>query len=135
MDLNKTMAIAKAGMKAQSDRMRIITQNIANADSAAEVPGGAPYRRKMLTFKNKLDKELGVELVKASKYSYDNSSYQYKYEPGNPLATADGYVAYPNVDLVIEQADLHEAQRTYEANLGVIDTTKTMLSRTIGLIK
>jgi len=134
-DLNKVASIAMAGLKAQSIRMRVIAQNIANADSVAEVPGGLPYRRKTLTFKNQLDKQLGVPLVKPAKYGYDTSDFQYKYEPGNPLAGVGGYVAYPNVDPVIEQADLREAQRTYEANLGVIDTTRTMLSKTIGLIK
>src|ERR1700677_1261841 len=134
-DLNNVMVIAGAGMKAESARMRVTAENIANADSVAQVPGGNPYRRKTLTFKNELDKKLGVNLVKVAKYGTDTSDYQYKYEPGNPLADINGYVAYPNVNVVIEPAAMREAQRSYEANLGVIDTTRTMLNKTISLIK
>jgi flagellar basal-body rod protein FlgC len=134
-DLNNVMAIAGAGMKAQSARMRVTSENIANADSVAQVPGGNPYRRKTLTFKNELDKKLGVNLVKVAKDGTDTSDYQYKYEPGNPLADVNGYVAYPNVNVVIEQADMREAQASYEANLNVIDTTRSLLNNTISLIK
>ena len=122
-------------MRAQSERMRIVAENIANVDSTAQIPGGAPYRRKTVSFKNELDKTMGINKVKVSKYGYDTSDFQYKYEPSSPVASIDGYVAYPNIDIVVEQADMREAQRSYEANLGVIDTTKTMLSKTISLIK
>jgi flagellar basal-body rod protein FlgC len=135
MDLSKTLRISAAGLEAQGTRMRTISENIANADSLASEPGGQPYRRKMVTFKNVLDKQVGADMVKADKVIADKSEFQKRYDPSHPAADADGYVQTPNVNSLIEVMDLRQAQRSYEANLNVIETSKTMLLRTIDLLR
>jgi flagellar basal-body rod protein FlgC len=135
MDINKAMAVSAAGMKAQGTRIKVIAENLANADSTAEAPGDLPYRRQVVTFKNILDRHLGVETVRVAAIGVDRSDFQRRYEPGNPVADADGYVLGPNVNAIVESMDLQEAQRSYDANLNVIDTAKTMLSHTIGLLQ
>jgi flagellar basal-body rod protein FlgC len=135
MPLSDTMQIAAAGMKAQDDRLRIIAENLANADSTGEAPGVEPYRRKTVQFKNVLDKELGMEVVKISKRGYDTSDFRKKFDPSHPAADQDGYVLYPNVDPIIEMMDMQEARRTYEANLNVVQVSKAMLAQTIDLLR
>jgi len=100
--LTDTMQISSAGMRAQGERMRIIAENVANAESTATTPGGAPYRRKTIEFQNVLNKELGVETVSVAKRGYDNSAFNKKYDPTHPAADAQGYVQYPNVNPIIE---------------------------------
>lgn len=135
MDMINAFHIAGSGMKAQSDRLRVISQNIANADSVANTADGTPYRRKVLSFKNVLDREIGADLVKVKKYGFDKSDFRMKYEPGHPAANEEGYVKYPNVNPILEMVDMREAQRGYEANLNVIEVSKTMLQQTIGLLR
>ncbi|NDF11789.1 MAG: flagellar basal body rod protein FlgC [Proteobacteria bacterium] len=134
-DIKDSITIAGAGMKAQSTRMRIAAENIANADSTASTPGGDPYRRKTVTFKNTLDKELGLKTVKVSKVGTDPSEFLSEYNPTHPAADSDGYVKRPNINVQIEQADVKEAQRSYEANLSVIDVSRSMVSRTLELMR
>jgi len=134
MDLVKSLHIAASGMKAQSDRLRIVSENIANADSVGERPGEQPYRRKTITFKNELDRELGINKVEVARYGVDRSAFQKKYEPNHPAADAEGYVLQPNVNPMIEMMDMREARRGYEANLNIIEVSKSMLQQTIGLI-
>ena len=122
-------------MQAQNARMRTIAENLANADSLAESPGADPYRRKMLTFKNALDRATGVELVRPDKVIRDKSDFQKRYDPNHPAADADGYVQAPNVNSLIEVMDMRQAQRGYEANLSVIEVAKTMLLRTIDILR
>jgi flagellar basal-body rod protein FlgC len=112
-----------------------VAENLANADSVAEVPGGDPYRRKVITFRNALDKQLGLETVQVSKVGVDQSDFRVKYEPGNPAADGKGYVKLPNVNSLIEMTDMREAQRSYEANLRAIEVARNMLQRTIDLIR
>ena len=135
MDLVNSMNIAAYGMKAQGDRLRVVSQNIANAESVGKTPDQIPYRRKVLSFRNALDKELGTEVVKVSKYSADKSDFIKKYEPGHPAADKEGYVSYPNVNVMVEMVDMREAQRGYEANLNVIDVSKNMIFQTLNMIK
>src|SRR5690242_7099355 len=135
MDLSKTLKISAAGMQAQNARMRTIAENLANADSLAESPGADPYRRKMLTFKNALDRATGVELVRADKVIRDKSEFQKRFDPSHPAADADGYVLAPNVNSLVEVMDMRQAQRSYEANLSVIEVAKTMLLRTIDILR
>jgi flagellar basal-body rod protein FlgC len=135
MDLMESLMISAAGMRAQGQRLRVVSENLANADSVAEVPGGDPYRRKTISFKNALDKELGMETVQVGKVGVDPSDFRMKYEPGNPAADAKGYVKLPNVNSLIEMTDMREAQRSYEANLRAIEVARTMLQRTIDLIR
>ncbi|HEX2113642.1 MAG TPA: flagellar basal body rod protein FlgC [Alphaproteobacteria bacterium] len=135
MDLTKTLKISAAGMQAQNARMRTIAENLANADSLAEAPGADPYRRKMLTFKNALDRATGTQLVRPDRVVRDQSEFQKRYDPNHPGADADGYVLAPNVNSLIEVMDMRQAQRSYEANLSVIEVAKTMLLRTIDILR
>ena len=134
MDLDKALGIAASAMDAQTTRLRVIAENLANADSAAQTPGGEPYRRKVLTFKDMLDRATGAQLVQVNRVMPDATDFSLKYDPSHPAANSDGYVMMPNVNPLIEMADLREAERSYEANLSVIQSTKTMLSHTLSLI-
>lgn len=135
MDLIDTIHISSAGMKVQQDRLKIVSQNIANAESVGTRDGQAPYRRQTISFKNALDKETGVKMVKTSRVSTDKSDFTMKYEPAHPQANAQGYVFYPNVNSLSEMMDMREARRSYEANLNVIESSKSMLNQTINLLR
>lgn len=135
MNLMDSLMISAAGMRVQGERLRVVAENLANADSVSEVPGGDPYRRKTISFKNALDKELGVETVQINKVGVDQSDFRMKYDPGNPAADDKGYVKLPNVNSLIEMTDMREAQRSYEANLRAIEVARTMLQRTIDLLR
>ncbi|HZH27251.1 MAG TPA: flagellar basal body rod protein FlgC [Azospirillaceae bacterium] len=135
MDINSAMKISASGMRAQGARLRVIAENLANAQSTASSPDGLPYRRKTITFANEMDRALGVEAVKVKRIGVDSSDFQRRYEPGHPSADAQGYVLYPNVNSLIEAMDMREAQRSYEANVNVIDASKTMLMRTLDIIR
>ena len=135
MDLKTSMQISAAAMRAQGERMRIVSENLANADSVSKEPGGDPYRRKMLTFRNELDRALGVKVVKAGKPEQDKSEFQLSYDPSHPAADASGYVKRPNVRPIIEMADMRDAQRSYEANVSAIDIAKNMVSRLLELLR
>ncbi len=130
-----TLFIAGAGMEAQSDRLRVVAENLANVDSTGSTPGALPYQRKTITFKDVLDQQQGIEKVATAGYGVDTSPFKRKYDPGNPAADALGYVLYPNVDSVVELVDMHQAQQNYEADLNVIDVSKSMISQVLGLIK
>lgn len=135
MDFFKTLAIAASGLRAQSGRMRIISENIANADSVPSRPGADPYRRKIPTFETEFDRALNVKLVELGKVRTDTSDFRVKYEPGHPAADSDGNVKYPNVNALVEMTDMREAQRSYQANLNVITATRRMLQRTIDILR
>ena len=135
MDFNASMVIAASGMRAQSNRMRIIAENIANANSTASTPDGDPYRRKVATVKSDFDRDLNATLVQSGKPIADMSEFRSQYDPGNPAADKQGYVKLPNVNPLIEVMDMREAQRSYEADLNVMEATKSMLSRTVDLLK
>lgn len=135
MDLMKSIKIAAAGMRVQGVRLKVISENIANADSLSPVKGGDPYRRKVVTFENVLDRSLGTDLVRVRKIGVDPSDFRKKYDPGHPAADKDGYVRLPNVNPLVEMMDMREAQRSYEANLRIIDVSKKLVSRTIDLLR
>ena len=135
MDFVKSLAVAASGLRAQIGRMRIISENIANADSVAETPGGDPYRRRIVTFMSELDRAVGAHVVKLGPVETDNSDFQVRHEPGNPAADPAGNVKYPNVNTLIEMTDLRDAQRSYEANLNVITASRRMLQKTIDILK
>jgi flagellar basal-body rod protein FlgC len=134
MDFSKSMAVAASGMRAQTDRMKIIAENIANANSTAKAKGEDPYRRKIATISQDFDRELNATLVHAGKPLSDKSDFKSQYDPGNPTADAQGYVKLPNVDSLVEVMDMREAQRSYEADLSVMDATKQMLAKTVDLL-
>ncbi len=135
MQLSDSMIIAASGMRAQSDRLRIVSENIANADATGSTPGADPYRRKTVTFENVLDREMGVSTVKVTKRGFDMSAFNKKYDPTHPAADEQGYVLKPNVNTIVEMMDMREARRGYEANLNVIEVSKAMLARTLDLLK
>lgn len=127
--------IAVSGMKAQSERLRIISENMANADSIGIRPGEDPYRRQVVTFKDYIDKETGAKMVKVDKVVPDESQFPLKYDPNHPAANAEGYVVMPNVNPLIEMMDLKEAQRSYDANLSMMQTARDMNSKVLDLLK
>ena len=135
MDFIRSMSIATSGLRAQAGRMRVISENIANADSTAQTAGGDPYRRKTITFQNELDRQSGLDLVKVKKVCLDPSEFTRKYDPSNPAADNQGYVKLPNVNALIEMSDMREAQRSYEANLKVVEVARGMLQRTIDILR
>jgi flagellar basal-body rod protein FlgC len=135
VDFMKTLAIAASGLRAQAGRMRIISENIANADSTPSTPGTDPYRRKVPTFVSELDRALDVNVVELGKTQLDTSDFRVKYEPGHPAADKNGNVKYPNVNPLLEMADMREAQRSYEANINVVTATRRMIQRTIDILK
>jgi flagellar basal-body rod protein FlgC len=134
-DLNKAMQIAASGMLAQNVRVRIISQNIANVDSLATNPNELPYQRQTVSFRNVFDRELGTNKVAVQDIGVDNSEFSRRFEPGHPAADETGYVLLPNVKTMIEMVDLRAAQRSYQANLRVVDVARTMVSRTLELLK
>ena len=135
MDFTTSLIVAASGMRAQSDRMRVIAENIANANSTSPTPGGDPYRRKIATVSSEFDRELNATLVTPGKPMADNSEFRLQYDPGNPNADAKGYIKLPNVNSLVEIMDMREAQRSYEADLTVMDASKTMLARTVDLLR
>ena len=135
MKFASILKISAAGMDAQTLRMRMVAENMANADVAPNRPGEDPYRRKMLSFRNVLDREHGVRTVRADRVVFDKRGFNSRYEPSNPSADAAGYVKVPNVNTIIETMDMRQAQRSYEANLGVIEVAKSMISRTIDILR
>jgi len=134
MDLATSMLVAASGMRAQSSRMRTIAENIANANSSAANASSDPYRRKIPTITSNFDRELNATVVQAGKPVADTSDFRTQYDPGNPAADKQGYVKLPNVNSLVEIMDMREAQTSYEANVNVLDASKTMLSRTIDLL-
>jgi flagellar basal-body rod protein FlgC len=135
LDFIKSLAVAASGLRAQAGRMRVIAENIANADSTASGPNGQPYRRKIPTFRSEFDRDLDAQVVKLGKLRTDSSDFPTKLMPGHPAADASGHVKYPNVNPLIEMTDMREAQRSYEANVNVIGATRRMLQRTIDILK
>lgn len=135
MDLIKAMKSAAMGMKAQGTRMRVISENLANADTTADVPGGDPYRRKLVTFKNEMNRAEGANMVKVDRVITDDSEFDLRYDPSHPGADEKGYVKVPNINVLVETMDMREALRSYEANLGLIEMSRSMLMRTIDLLR
>ena len=135
MDFLKTMSIAASGLRAQAGRMRIISENIANADSTPTSPGADPYRRKVPTFVSEVDRALDARVVMLGRTTTDNSAFRTKFEPGHPAADRNGNVKLPNVNPLVEMTDMREAQRSYEANVNVIGATRRMIQRTIDILK
>ncbi len=129
------MRISGSGMRVQGQRLRVIAQNIANANSLPQEPNENPYRRKVMTFKNEFDRATGLDTVRVKRVRPDMSDFGKRYEPNHPAADADGYVLTPNVNTIIELSDMREAQRSYEANMNVIKASKAMLNSAIELLR
>jgi flagellar basal-body rod protein FlgC len=135
MELLKSIVAAASGLRVQSGRMKVIAENLANADSTADRPGVDPYRRKVPTFKAQMDREMGVKVVELGRIRQDQSPFRTRTEPGHPAADANGEVRMPNVNSLVETMDMREAQRSYEANLNVISSARRMINRTIEILR
>ena len=133
-DLNVSSALAVAGMKAQARRLRVISENMANADSVATTRGGAPYRRQVITFRQEYDKALKAKAVDAGRVAKDPSEFGRKYDPHHPAADEAGYVLTPNVNMLVEIMDMREAERGYEANMAVMNVSRDLVGSTLGLL-
>ena len=134
-DLKTSMFVAASGMRAQGARIRTISENVANANSGPEKPDGEPYRRRLVTFKNVFDRALEADLVKVSRVKEDKSRFRLHYDPNHPAANENGYVKMPNVNSLIEMVDMREAQRSYQANLNMVDSSRSMIMATIDLLR
>ena len=135
MDIAKALAISARGMDVQTARLRTIAENLANQDSTGSTPGAEPYRRKVITFENRMDRALDVETVRVRSVGRDPGELPQRFDPSHPAADARGYVRTPNVNSFIEVMDMREAQRGYSANLNVMEVTRAMLTRTLELLK
>ena len=135
MDLDRALRISAAGMQAQSTRLRVVAENLANRDSTGQSPGADPYRRKTITFRNRMDRELGTATVQVGRIGTASGDFPQRYDPSHPAADARGYVRMPNVDSMMETMDMREAQRSYAANLQVLEVTRGMLTRTIEALR
>jgi len=133
--LQAAFSIAASGMSANSARLRVTSENIANAQSTGQTPGADPYRRKTISFENAMDEVSGADVVKVSSIGTDPTPFNLQLDPGNPAADSKGFVKIPNVNLLMEMGDMREANRSYEANLQVIKQSNALLSMTIGLLK
>lgn len=135
-ELLNAMNVSANGMRAHGHRIRVITENVANAQTTGDTPGADPYRRQQITFENELDRQSGVRLVHVDKVIEDKKTpFNLEYNPDHPAANAEGYVKTPNINTLLELSDMKEAQRTYEANLGMIEQSRTMVMRTIDLLR
>ena len=135
MELNTALSISAHGMDAQTTRLRVIAENLANQDTTGSTPTATPYRRKTVTFDNQLDRSLGVETLHVKSVGVDKSDFPLRYDPGHPAADKNGYVRTPNVNSFVEVMDMREAERSYAANLNVMQVSRGMLTRTIDMLK
>ena len=133
--LQVTLRVAASGLQAQSNRVRVVSENMANAHSTASIAGADPYSRKTLTFESEVDRFSGANLVKIESLDVDPSPFRLEHDPNHPAADEAGYVKLPNVNLMVEMADMREANRSYEANLQVIKQAREMISMTIDLLR
>ncbi len=135
MDLAQALTISSRGMAAQTERLRVIAENLANQDSTGATPGAKPYQRRTITFGEVLDPQLGLPTVQVREVGRDTTPFPQKYDPANPAADATGYVRLPNVSSFVEIMDMREAERSYTANLNVMQASRAMLNRVIDLLK
>lgn len=133
--LQLTSKIAASGLEAQSLRMRVVSENMANVDSTGKTPGQDPYARKTVSFATALDEQLGVNTVRVDRIGYDQRPFRLEYDPGHPAADAQGYVKHPNVNMLVELADMRETNRSYEANLQVMKQARELISMTIDMLR
>ena len=134
-DLNQALNVSATGMDAQTTRLRVIAENIANPDTTGSSPGADPYRRKTVTFESAVDQAAGVDTVRIKNIGVDNSDLPQRYDPANPAADTNGYVKLPNINSFVEIMDMREAERSYSANLSVMQATRSMLNKTIDLLR
>jgi flagellar basal-body rod protein FlgC len=135
MKLIDTLAISGAGLKVQSDRLRVVAQNVANANATGATPNEDPYRRKVISFDTVMDRQRGIELIKTKRIETAPGAFPLRYDPSHPAANKDGYVRVSNVNPMIEMMDMREARRAYEANLNMIEASRQMLQQAVNLLR
>lgn len=135
MDISRALDISASGMDAQSQRLRVISENMANEDTTGSTPGADPYRRKIITFGEQVDQQTGESEVAVKSIGRDMSAFNKRYDPSHPAADATGYVKTSNVSSMVEMMDMREAERSYSANLNAMQATRSMMTRTIDLLK
>jgi flagellar basal-body rod protein FlgC len=133
--LSQAMATAASAMRAQSVRLRLVAENLANANATSSVPGGDPYQRKTVSFEESVDRATGAATVTVGRISTDPAPFRTVYDPSHPAADAQGYVRMPNVSEVVEVADMREAERSYEANLATLGQARSMIAKTLDILK
>ena len=133
--LQASLSVASSGLEAQSTRMRIVSENLANANSTGRAAGADPYQRKTVTFDAEMNRAAGAQVVKVKEVGVDRTPFRVEYDPGHPAADKTGYVKLPNVNMMIEMADMREVNRSYEANLQVVKQVRSMLGMTIDLLR
>lgn len=133
--IRAAVKVAASGLEAQSRRMLIVSENLANASSTGDTPGAAPYARKTVSFEATLDEAMGAKLVRVDRVDTDRKPFRVEYDPGHPAADANGNVQLPNVDMLVELADMRETNRSYEANLQVVKQARSMMSMTVDLLR
>ena len=126
---------AASGMRAQGERLRIVSENVANASTTAQTPGGTPYQRKLMSFDSGTDERTGAAIVTAGEVERDTSPFTLRYEPFHPAADEAGYVKLPNVNPLIEMTNMREASRSYEANLSMVENARDMRRQLIDLLR
>ncbi len=134
-EIDASLRIAASGLHAQGMRLRVVAENLANASSIGASPEELPYRRQVVSFRNVFDREIGASTVEIGRVSRDTSEFVRRYEPGSPAADQAGYVRYPNVNPLIEMMDMRDAQRSYDANLSVIESARSMLQGMVDLLR
>ncbi len=134
-DLKIAVVSSVSSLRAQSTRMRVLSENLANASSTASVDGGDPYRRKIVSFKSELDRSSGASLVQIEGISRDKSPFPLQHDPGHPAADRNGNVRMPNVNSLVELADMRESSRSYEASLQVVKQVRDMIGEMIDLLR
>jgi flagellar basal-body rod protein FlgC len=133
--LAAALKVAASGLSAQSERLRVVSENLANAQSTGSAPGAEPYRRKTISFAAELDRATGGSLVEVNEIGRDRGDFPVEFIPGHEAADDKGYVKMPNVNMLVEMADMSEANRSYEANLQVIKQARELISMTIDLMR
>ena len=133
--LRSISATAASGMRAQSERLRVVSENVANSSTTSRVPGGDPYQRKMISFESSTDERTGAAIVRAGDIDRDLSEFELRYDPSHPAADLNGYIKLPNVNPLIEMSNMREASRSYEANLSMVENARNMRSQLIDMLR
>jgi flagellar basal-body rod protein FlgC len=133
--IQTAIKVAGSGIEAQSRRMLVVSENLANANSTGKTPGADPYKRKTISFVSELDQAANAKFVKVDRVDLDRAPFRIEHDPNHPAADADGYVKLPNVDMLVELADMREANRSYEANIQVVKQARSLISMTIDLLR
>ncbi len=133
--LSSISTTAASGMRAQTDRLRVVSENVANSSSTAQTPGGDPYQRKTMSFRSSTDSRTGAAIVQSGDIERDSSAFELRFDPSHPAADENGYIKLPNVNPLIEMSNMREASRSYEANLSMMENARDMRRQLVDLLK